>query len=465
MTTQQAIELIKSGRNEITSTILKDLIADHVPLREYMIKRYNEYAGEVEIKNRIFDNPNKINNKLANDYRGEIVDSIVGYLFGVPIRWTINPKNYNETEIEKINEYVDDFLTRNDVADLDSTTGEYATICGRAVRLLWVDRQGTERAMNIAPWEVILVEDATVEEVIFAMIYYNITEVDSSLNKTVRRVVEWYDDKTVTYYIEDASGNYILNPSHPVNPVPHLFDFVPVIPFYNSNLKASDFDKVSSLIDAYDRTLSDVQNEIEEFRLAYLAFFGVEPTKEAMQEARRSGAFGMDVGEDIRFITKNLNVEAIKDHKDTLKENIYHFSKTVDMSDEKFSGGTQSGESRRWKLQSFENRAITKERKFTKGLRQMVRVLTSAWAKKGLDLKPEHVKFIFTRNLPVDQAYMADIAVKLKGIASDETTLSFVPGVQDPKAEMEKIRQEEEERYSIDPAKMALIDSPAENNQ
>ncbi len=462
MTTQQAIELIKSGRNEVTSTIIKDLLSDHASLREYMIKRFNEYAGEVEITKRVFENPNKVNKKLANDFRGEIVDSIVGYLFGVPIRWTINSKNYSETEIEKINEYVDDFLTRNDVADLDSTTGEYAAICGRAVRLLWVDKQGTERVMNIAPWEAILIEDATVEDVVYAIIYYDITDVDSNLNKTTRKVVEWYDNKTVTYYTENASGEFILDRSYAINPAPHLFDFVPVVPFYNSNLKTSDFEKVASLVDAYDCTLSDVQNEIEEFRLAYLAFFGVEPTQEAITAAKKSGAFGMDVGDDIRFITKNLNVEAIKDHKDTLKDNIYHFSKTVDMSDEKFSGGTQSGESRKWKLHPFENRAITKERKFTKGLRQMVKVLTSAWAKKGLSLKPEHVKFIFTRNLPVDQSYMADIAVKLKGIASDETTLGFVPGVTDPKAEMEKIKQENEDRYAADPVMLNSIDASSE---
>ncbi len=457
MTTQQVIQLLNSGNSNIMSNIISDLIADHAPLRSYMIDRFREYGGDVDIKKRVFDNPNKINNKLNNDFRGEIVDSIVGYLFGVPIKWNLDPKNYSESEVGKINDYIKNFMRRNDVPDIDSTTGEYATICGRTARLLWIDKSGDERVMNIAPWEVILIEDATLEEVTYAMIYYDITEVDGKLNKTVRKKVEWYDDKTVTYYIENGQGKFVLDPSYPVNPVEHLFDFVPVIPFYNSNLRKSDFDKVASLIDAYDRTLSDVQNEIEEFRLAYLAFFGVEPTQEAIQAARRSGAFGMDVGEDIRFITKNLNVEAIKDHKDTLRSNIYHFSKTVDMSDEKFSGGSQSGESRKWKLQGFENRAITKERKFAKGLRQMLKVLVTAWNKKGITLRPEDIDFVFTRNLPVDALYQAEIAAKLKGIASDETVLGFVPGVNDAKSEMERIKKEEEERYSIEPGTLSLI--------
>lgn len=461
MTTKEVVEMIKSADTDQMSVIISDLIADHAPVRDYMINRYKEYSGGVEIKNRKFENPNKINSKLANDFRGEIVDSIVGYMYGTPIKWSVDPGRYSESELQKINQWIKDFQRRNDIADQDSTTGEYATICGMGARLLWVNKAGEDRVMNLAPWEVIIIEDQTLEEVVYAMIYYDVTEVDSHGNKATRRRIEWYDAANIQYFVESSTGKYVPDPVTPIEP--HMYDFVPVIPFYNNNLRVSDFEKVSSLIDAYDRLVSDTQNELEEFRLAYLAFIGMEPTQESILQARRTGAFGLDVGDDVKFITKTLNVEATKDHRTMLKENIYHFSKTVDMSAENFSGGTQSGESRKWKLQSFENRAITKERKFTKGLRQMLKVLATAWLKRGVLLHVEDVDFVFTRNLPVDSLYQADIAVKLKGIASDETVLGFVPGVSDPKVEMEKIKQEEEARYSVEPALLNTLTEPDTN--
>jgi len=56
--------------------------------------------------------------------------------------------------------------------------------------------------------------------------YYEITVKEGNEKKTKTRV-EWYDDLTVTYYLEDESGEYVLDISEPVNPQPHLFDLVP----------------------------------------------------------------------------------------------------------------------------------------------------------------------------------------------------------------------------------------------
>lgn len=69
-----------------------------------------------------------------------------------------------------------------------------------------------------------------------------------------------------------------------------------------------------------------------------------------------------------------------------MNQNIYKFSSSVDMSDESFSGASQSGESRKWKLLSLEFKAITKERKFTTGLRSMFKVISSSWNTKGIEL-------------------------------------------------------------------------------
>jgi SPP1 family phage portal protein len=442
MDTQTAIAIVEYGSLEMLNQVVTDMKESNKKVEQYTRKCYKEYSGNVEIQERSFEDPLKINNKLKNDFRGDIVDNIVGYAFGKPIQWRIDEGNYTKGALERIQNRIKRFKKTNFIAELDRQTAEDMSICGRAFRLLYIDRKGQERAVRIKPWEAVVVEDATIDEVTHALIYYEMIEIKNGQSTTLYKA-EFYDRQNVTYLVSTYDGKYILDPAEPINPKPHMYKGVPVIEFQNNNLLLSDFDKVSTLIDAYDRTVSDVQNELEEFRLAYLAFFGVEPTPAAMKAARQSGAFGMDVGEDIKFITKQLSIEAVKDHRQTLEKNIYQFSKTVNMSDEKFSGSQQSGDSRRWKLLPVENKAITKVSKFTKGLQQQIQLLVTNWSKKGeIKLDPFDVEFVFTRNIPVEQIYQADIAQKINGIASEETTLSFIPGVEDVQQEIERKKKD-----------------------
>lgn len=442
MNSKDVVKMIENYGNEINHRIIMDLIDEHRPVRDRMIRDYNEYAGNVPINSRVFDNPNKLNNKLNNDFRGEIIDGITGYMFGKPITWKIDDTAYSEGDKKRIEKAIKDFRKRNNVEDLDSITGEFASICGYAARLCWIDGEGLERIMNLHPWEVIFVEDVTIQDVVFALVYYTVTEKTGNTTRE-RTVVEWYDKTNVTYFVTDNNGKFVPDASGLFGKSgPHLFDFVPVIRFNNNNLQSSDFEKVRSLIDAYDRTLSDVQNEIEEFRLAYLLIFGAEITPETLKLLRQTGALGLAEGEDARFLTKQADANFIELHKKTLSENIYKFSKSVDMSDEQFSGASQSGESRKWKLLGLEFRAITKERKFKAGLDQMMRVICSAWQKKQVPLQYEDIEFVFTRSLPVDMLYLGDVVQKLKGIVSDETLLGMLPFITDVVRELELIEQE-----------------------
>lgn len=445
MTSQQVIKLLEMYSNQINSRIIKDLISDHLPTKQKMEKLYKSYSGSVAIKERKFDDVNKINNQLANDYRGDIVDGITGYLFGEQIGYSIDKTKYSETQYKTISERLSKFLIQNNAEDLDSTTGEMMSICGVGARLLYIDRDGLERVMPLNPWEVIFVMNQSIDEVQYAMIYYDVEIIENG-EKKKRVRVEWYDAKNVTFFVSNDSGDYDLDLNEKKNPMPHMFDGIPVIRFINNNLQQGDFEKVESLIDAYDRTLSDIQNEVEEFRLAYFAFFGVEPTVEIMKAARQTGAFGFPEGTKGEFLVKDLStaVEFMSDHKKTINENIYKFSKAVDMRDEQFSGSAMSGESRRWKLINFENRAKAKERKFVKGLREQFKILCSAWNTKAIKLNYEDISFQFKRNLPVDLQYIAGVLSMLSGQVSDETRLGLAPFVKDVREEIEKMKAEQE---------------------
>ena len=433
------LQHLQSLDEGITSQIIKDLIAEHEPRANKMREMYARYRAEqLPISERVFKDSSKINNRISNDYRGEIIDTETGYLFGRPIVYQIEEEPYGEELARLLNQRLDVWEMKNNLPDLDNETGKISGICGYGARLVYVDKFGEERVANIDPWECIFIEDQSIGETQYALRHYPVT-VKNGDREEQRTRAEFYDSETVSFFIENEDGDFVLDANEPANPQLHLFDYVPLIKFKNNDEELGSFEKVEELIDAYDRLVSDSQNELEEFRQAYMKFIGQGYIdEETVERARQTGAFHWEEG-DIGFITKDINDTFLENQKKTLNDNIYKFSQTVDMDDEKFSGSGQSGESRKWKLLALENKAINKERKFTRALQEQFKILCSSWRKKAINLDYVDVKYTFSRNTPIDMLYYADIIQKLKGLVSDETLYSNIPFIEDPQQEISRL--------------------------
>jgi len=439
------------------SKIIKDLLKEHKARHIKMKKLYERYKATengVPIFSRKFLDENKINNKLNNDFFGDIIDTKIGYFAGKPITYNIDPNMYkqgdtiDEVTYNKHIGVISDFNIRNNIDDVDSETAKRAAICGYGARLLYIDREGKEKIMNIEPWEAIFVEDGSINELQYAMRYYpvRITEDDKTFTRTK---VEWYDNKYITFLIENEKGEFIYDTSEDINPKPHMFDYVPLICFPNNDEMLGDVEKVLNLIDGYDNTLSDVNSELEQFRLAYMAFYGSEPTVEVIKAARKTGAFGLDKEDKIEFITKTLNDTVIEHHLNRLEENILRFAKSVNFNDESF-GGTITGIAMKFKMFGLESKCITAERKFTAALRQQFKILTTAWHKKGINIDYTNIFFMFKRNFPLNLLDEAETTSKFKGLVSERTRLSLLSFVDDVDYELSLIKQENEDAVDLD---------------
>lgn len=420
---------LEINEGQITSQIIKDLIQEHKPKRDKMIKLYKAYkAEELEIHNReVLDN-NAADNRLNNDFRAEIVDQVVGYMAGNPIAYSTSDENSEK--------FLHDFKRVNKIDDLDSKTLKMATICGYAARLCYVDRDGNRRVMDVPPWEAIFVKDRSLDETQYALRYYPIT-IDENGQKVQRTRVEWYNNETVTFYIEDRNGDFILDNTEEINPRPHLFKHVPMIEFLNNDEKMGDFEKVESLIDAYDRLVSDAQNILEDFRSAYMIFEGDKgPDPETIEEMKKARAIS-GPGK-VYYLIKEINDQFLENQKQTLMENIYRFSQTLDFGQDEFKSSA-SGEARKWRLLELETKAITKERKFSAALRDMFQVLCSY---VGGEMDYLSFNWQFKRNTPIDLQYLSDVVSKLKGKVSDETLLGLLPFIDNPKEELQRMLEE-----------------------
>lgn len=446
--------LARLEETDVNSKIIRDLIDGHVYERERMIDLYQRYkTANVPIQHRKFEDSNKINRKINNDYFSEIVDTKIGYFAGNPVSYQVDKSKFkvddilDETLYEKQIDVIEHWKRINHIEDLDSETAKMAAICGKAARLNYVDGEGELRTVPVDPWECIFINDGSTGETQYAMRYYRVYVQDGNKMRQAWKV-EWYDDARVMFYIEDRKGNFAIDSSESRNPMLHMFGGVPLVEFPNNEERMGDAENVLELIDAYDRTLSDANSEIEQFRLAYMVFYGVEPDEEMIQMAKKTGGFFFDSsqgGEKAEFLTKNFDDKVLENHLDRLDKSIYKFSKTPNFTDEGFSG-SQSGEARKYKMLAFESKCITTERKFTAALQKQFKLLNTLWvAKYSSQFDWEDISLEFSRNFPLDLEHEGDATSKLRGHISERTRLSLLSFVDDVDKELELIRRERED--------------------
>jgi len=458
--TQSIIALIKRNAEEVNGDIIRQIIKDEETEHNRRYKLYMQYKQSenyVAIYNRTFDDENKVNRTLPNDFFGDIVDTKIGYLAGKPITYQLDKNSYttndqlNEARYEKDIKVINDFLKYNSIADIDSETFKYGAICGIGGRLLYINPDGKAKIMNLKPWEVIFIFDRSVDELQYAARYYDITVNKSDGTSDKRKRVEWYDSKNITFWVEDENKNYRLDSTESLNPRPHLFEKVPIFAYPNNTEHQSDVEKVLELINGYDRTLSDVNSEIEQFRLAYLAMYGYsQPNQEIMDKIKKTGAFGMDKDGRIEFVTKDLNDDAIEHHLDRLQQSIYYLSKSVNFNDKQFAGNL-SGVAMKFKVFGLESKSIVSERKFQRANQEMFNLLAGMWKEKGMaDIDPFDITMQFTRNFPLNLGDEAEATMKLKGMVSEKTRLSLLSFIEDADKELKQMQQESEGIIDLD---------------
>ena len=440
--------------NGISGDIVTKLIELHKDDRARMLNLYQRYKADIdgvpilqrkpvqyeenfETGGNVRRIDDKVNNTLNNSFDAEIVDTKIGYLFGHPISYTC--------EKEPLQEAAAEFIMRNNAEDADAELGKKTAICGKGARLLYINMDGQEAMRNIDPWETIFLTESSITEPTYAIRYYPVSELLKGEEKQ-RWMAEFYDETKVYYFKSGYEGSKFDYVEEKL----HMFKYCPLFGPPNNEEMKGDAEKVLNLIDAYDRTLSDANNEIEQYRLAYLILKGVGADEETMKEMQRTGVFQlMDEKEDLSYLTKEVNNQMIEDHLNRLEENIMRFAKSVNFSDEKFAG-TASGVALKFKMLGLENKSIVMERKMSSALRYQFKVLCSAWSvRKGIKQEDYlDIWFGFKRNLPMNILEEAEASLKLKGIVSEETRLSLLSFIDDMQYELQKMEEEKNDYFT-----------------
>lgn len=427
--------------NGITVELLNKIITKHQQNAEYNKRLYHRYktlGASVPIftrEPRFEEDGKAINNKVNNDFFSEIVDIKVGYFAGKPIGYSYSASveaeatTGGELATDLANKALTDFTVRNNMYDVDMETTKFATICGYAGRLMYIDADGNERVMATPPYETIILSETEISEPEFAIRYYKV--VDTNDNESY--AAEFYDGHMITYF-KGNIGSMVLDESQPQKP--HMFDYCPLQGIANNRELLGDAEKVQELIDAYDRVVSDSSNEIEAFANAYMVYKNVQIDDEEIEKAQKSGSIKFFSGGqdgDVYFLTKNINDSFVQNFLNRLEDNIYRFSKTPNLGDQAFSQST--GVALKFKLTGLETKCGMFEAKMQSAGTYMFKVLASSLNKKRIAFDPLQVVMDFKRNFPLDLLSEAQTASALIGAGLPKRIafgqLSFVDDVEE----------------------------------
>lgn len=418
---------------EITKKLIEELIEKHRAERARILRMKEYYANQNSaIMNREYKDKNKPSNRLSHGYSSYITDNFVGYLLGQPVTY----RSDNKELLEKLNL---SFLY-NDEIDNNTTLAQEQSICGYAYELLYRDEEANARFKCVDTEDMIVVYENTIEEKeLFAIRYVCV------------------DDKEANVYVYDNEYEYVYAMEN--NKIKgeadvelHYFSQVPVCTYENNRQRIGDFEKVLSLIDAYDLTNSDTANDFEYFTDALLVVSGVVMEDENEQplnfKDNRVLNFA-DTTSKAEYLIKNINDTALENYKNRLNNDILRFANVVDVTDKNFASNL-SGVAIKYKMQGMENIASIKESKFRKGLMKRIELLVSFLGiKTNTDYTYTEITPVFVRNIPSNDVEIINTVKGLIGtdLASLDTLRSQISFIENPQAEKEAIEKEKEESF------------------
>lgn len=396
---------------------------------ELEVARYeylkNMYLGIMTIDDEPAKDPWKPDNRLAVNFTKYIVDTFTGYFNGIPVK-----KAHSDKEIlSKLQE----FDNLNDMEDEESELAKMACIYGRAFELLYQDEETKTNVIYNTPENMFMVYDDTIKQEPLFAVRYGVDD-DKKLHGEVYTLLE-----TIKISGENDEISFGEKTNNP-------YSDLPVVEFYFNEERMSIFESVISLVNAFNKAISEKANDVDYFSDQYLAFLGAEVEEEDLKNIRSNRvinyyADGEGKNVDVKFLEKPDSDSQTENLLDRLTKLIFQTTMVANISDESF--GSSSGVSLAYKLQAMSNLALSFQRKFQSSLNSRYKLYCELSTNVSNKDAWKDIEYTFTRNEPKDIKEQAETASILAGITSQETALSVISVIPDVQAEMKKIKKED----------------------
>lgn len=440
------------------SVVASETVKEAIIFNETKRERYNTlenyYEGEHSILKRT--KPETLaNNKAVINHAEYITDTFVGYLLANPVEHKLIGKD-DEASKKSLEAVLTEYKKQT-IRKADSELATNCSIFGIAYEYIYVNERGDVKSKCIDPRNCIVVRDDSMEEnILFAVIYSAVTDSngdpvysDYLRTKTLKNI----NFKDVTAY--DSNFVYTFDEKlNVINKLPHYFGFVPVIEYKNKRKYRGDFEKVITLIDAYNLLQSDRLNDKEQFVNALLMFYGFKVTDELMASARTFKTIAVPPrteGTDAAYLVKQLEEADLDILRDRIEQDIHKISKTPNMSDRQFAGNA-SGVAISYKLLPFEWATVKKEEHFEDALKERFIRYNHYLSVKDPALpvlSKSDIDVVFHRGLPRNDFETSQIINNLADFVDIETLLGQLSFISDAKVTIARKKKEKEEALKL----------------
>ena len=412
---------------EMTLTLLSEFLTKHThEVKNRYKPLYNAYTSDHDILHDPAKPKYKPDNRVVVNFPKYIVDTMNGFFIGNPIKII--------AEDEVVADYVEYLDRYNDQDDNNAELAKICSIYGKGHEMYYTDEESELCITYLDPKEAFMIYDESIiERPLFFVRRYvdregfeygSISDETSVRNFKVTGGLRWLDEWT-----------------------PHYFPGVPATEYVENGERQGIFEPVMSMVNAYNKAISEKANDVDYFADAYLKVLGTAIDKDDVQFIRDNRIVNFEGDGSDKIIAEFME----KPNSDTTQENllerlerlIFQISMVANISDENF--GTASGIAMKYKLQSMSNLEKTKERKFAAGMNRRYQLLFGHPASKVPADAWIQLQYKFTPNIPANLQEEAQIASQLEGIVSHETQLKVISAVENVKGELDKIEEENKE--------------------
>ena len=368
----------------------------------------------------------KPDNRIAVNFAKYIVDTMNGFFIGIPVKLTCENK-----EVESYVEFLDRY---NDQDDNNAELSKICSIYGKGYEMYYVDDEGNIGITYINPMNGFMIYDDSVLERprYFVRIY---TDSDNVLHGSVS------DNEKVRYFVQKGRIEW----QDDLEKL-HGFDGVPATEYRENEEEIGIFEPALTMINAYNKAISEKANDVDYFADAYLKVLGAKLNEDGIKSIRENRIINFEGNMDGNLVVEFLQ----KPDGDTTQENlinrleklIFQISMVANISDENF--GTSSGISLKYKLQAMSNLAKTKERKFVSGMNRRYKLIFSNPVNKMKKDDWVLVNPKFTLNFPANLLEESQISGNLAGITSQKTQLKVLSIIDDVQEEINQIKKDKD---------------------
>jgi SPP1 family phage portal protein len=348
-----------SHNEELTTDLLQEFIDKHKHQVADRFERLRKlYESDHDILHMPRKEKHKPDNRIVVNFPKYMVDTTNGFFIGNAIKTT--------AEDAAVAEYVDELDQSNTQDDSNAEISKLCSIYGKAYEMYFSDEEGEPRTAYFSPRDCFMIFD---DSILRRPLYFVHIRTDREGN-------EWgsISNAVGVRYFKITGGIEWQQHENEVDVVDgwkrHFFPGLPATEFVEDAEKIGLFEPVVTMVNAYNKAISEKANDVDYFADAYLKILGAAVDNGGMAAIRDNRVINFE-GEGaekiiVDFLAKPSNDEGQEHLLDRLERLIFCIGQTANAADENF--GTNSGIAMLYKMWNTSNRGKNKQRKFEKGL-------------------------------------------------------------------------------------------------